>query len=145
LSYRQVDQMEIENLYKEHSFIGWTEISAKDGLMVNDSMKWETISNEKLFQWLDTLLNVLLEHTTCKFVANQWEICIVQMSRTTSILSSLPTLMLEVPVLQEFPHISSWISAYAQGQLSPGFRTMMANKFLWHFIYTRQGNLIFWK
>lgn len=56
--------MEIENLYKEHSFIGWTEISAKDGLMVNDSMKWETISNEKLLQWLDTLLNVLLENTT---------------------------------------------------------------------------------
>lgn len=39
LPHRQVDQMEIENLYKEHNFIGWTEISAKDGLMVNDSMK----------------------------------------------------------------------------------------------------------
>jgi hypothetical protein len=39
LPCRQVDQMEIENLYKEHNFIGWTEVSAKDGLMVNDSMK----------------------------------------------------------------------------------------------------------
>jgi hypothetical protein len=39
LPYRQVDQMEIESLYKEYNFIGWTETSAKDGLMVNDSMK----------------------------------------------------------------------------------------------------------
>ncbi|XP_033611595.1 ras-related protein Rab-7L1 [Cryptotermes secundus] len=39
LPYRQVHQMEIEDLYKEHNFIGWTETSAKDGLMVNDSMK----------------------------------------------------------------------------------------------------------
>jgi len=38
--------------------------------------------------------------------------------------------MLEVPVLQEFPCISSWISAYTQEHLSPLFKTMMANKFL---------------
>lgn len=31
--------MEIETFAKEHNFIGWTEVSAKDGLMVNDSMK----------------------------------------------------------------------------------------------------------
>jgi Ras-related protein Rab-7L1 len=31
--------MDIEDLYKEHSFIGWTETSAKEGLMVDDSMK----------------------------------------------------------------------------------------------------------
>lgn len=37
---RQVDQMEIENFYKEHNFIGWTETSAKEGLMVNDSMRY---------------------------------------------------------------------------------------------------------
>ncbi|CAM1313858.1 RAB29 (predicted) [Pycnogonum litorale] len=36
----QVDQADIENLYKEHNFIGWTEISVKDGLMINDSMKF---------------------------------------------------------------------------------------------------------
>lgn len=39
LSSRQVDQMEIENFYKENNFIGWTETSAKEGLMVNDSMR----------------------------------------------------------------------------------------------------------
>jgi len=70
LPYRQVDQMEIEELYKEHSFIGWTETSAKEGLMVNDSMKWEIISSEKLFQWLDTLLNVFVVHTSL----GVWEI-----------------------------------------------------------------------
>jgi Ras-related protein Rab-7L1 len=31
--------MEIETFYKEHNFIGWTETSAKEGLMVNDSMR----------------------------------------------------------------------------------------------------------
>ncbi|XP_069677630.1 ras-related protein Rab-7L1-like isoform X2 [Periplaneta americana] len=40
LPQRQVDQMEIESFYKENSFIGWTETSAKEGLMVNDSMKF---------------------------------------------------------------------------------------------------------
>ncbi|XP_021942785.1 ras-related protein Rab-7L1-like [Zootermopsis nevadensis] len=40
LPYRQVDQMEIEDLYKEHNFIGWTETSVKEGLMVDDSMKF---------------------------------------------------------------------------------------------------------
>ncbi|PNF21590.1 Ras-related protein Rab-7L1 [Cryptotermes secundus] len=39
LQHRQVDQMEIEELYKEHNFIGWTETSAKEGIMVDDSMK----------------------------------------------------------------------------------------------------------
>jgi hypothetical protein len=31
--------MEIEDFYKENNFIGWTETSAKEGLMVNDSMR----------------------------------------------------------------------------------------------------------
>jgi len=39
LSHRQVDQMEIENFQRENNFIGWTETSAKEGLMVNDSMR----------------------------------------------------------------------------------------------------------
>lgn len=33
--------MEIENFYKENNFIGWTETSAREGLMVNDSMRFE--------------------------------------------------------------------------------------------------------
>ncbi|KDR22807.1 hypothetical protein L798_00721 [Zootermopsis nevadensis] len=39
LRQRQVDQLEIEEFYKEFNFIGWTETSAKEGLMVNDAMK----------------------------------------------------------------------------------------------------------
>ncbi|XP_054279633.1 ras-related protein Rab-7L1-like [Macrosteles quadrilineatus] len=39
-SQRQVDQMEIETFYKQHNFIGWTETSPKEGLMVNDSMRF---------------------------------------------------------------------------------------------------------
>jgi Ras-related protein Rab-7L1 len=31
--------MEIEEFYKEHNFVGWTETSAKEGIMVDDSMK----------------------------------------------------------------------------------------------------------
>lgn len=37
---RQVEQMEIETFYKQHNFIGWTETSPKEGLMVNDSMRY---------------------------------------------------------------------------------------------------------
>ncbi|GLH08300.1 hypothetical protein R5R35_002538 [Gryllus longicercus] len=40
LPHRQVDQMEIEAFYKEHNFIGWTETSAKEDLMVEDSMRF---------------------------------------------------------------------------------------------------------
>jgi len=40
LAERQVDQMEIETFYKENNFIGWTETSAKEGLMVSDSMRF---------------------------------------------------------------------------------------------------------
>ncbi|XP_063609657.1 ras-related protein Rab-32-like [Penaeus indicus] len=40
LPHRQVDQLEIEKLYKDHSFTGWTETSAKEGLMVTDSMRF---------------------------------------------------------------------------------------------------------
>jgi len=37
---REVDQSEIEAFYQENHFIGWTETSAKEGLMVNDSMRY---------------------------------------------------------------------------------------------------------
>ncbi|KAI5731823.1 hypothetical protein M8J77_016689 [Diaphorina citri] len=40
LPHRQVDINDIECFYKEHNFIGWTETSTKEGLMVNDSMKF---------------------------------------------------------------------------------------------------------
>uniref|UniRef100_A0A1B6CQM7 Ras-related protein Rab n=1 Tax=Clastoptera arizonana TaxID=38151 RepID=A0A1B6CQM7_9HEMI len=40
LNNRQIDQMEIETFYKQHNFIGWTETSSKEGLMVNDSMRF---------------------------------------------------------------------------------------------------------
>lgn len=40
LLHRDVDQLEIEQFYKEYNFIGWTETSAKEGLMVHDSMKF---------------------------------------------------------------------------------------------------------
>lgn len=39
LKQRQVNQWEIETLCREHSFIGWTETSAKDDLMVGDCMR----------------------------------------------------------------------------------------------------------
>jgi Ras-related protein Rab-7L1 len=39
MQHRQVDQTEIEEFYKEYNFTGWTETSAKEGVMVNDSMK----------------------------------------------------------------------------------------------------------
>lgn len=40
LPHRQVDINDIETFYKEHNFIGWTETSTKEGLMVNGSMKF---------------------------------------------------------------------------------------------------------
>ena len=39
LSHREVEQSEIEDLCKEHDFVGWTEISVKEGLMVEESMR----------------------------------------------------------------------------------------------------------
>ena len=36
---RQVDQQEIESLCREQSFVGWTETSAKEDLMVSDCMR----------------------------------------------------------------------------------------------------------
>ena len=39
LPHREVDQSEIENFCKEHDFIGWTETSVKDNLMIDESMK----------------------------------------------------------------------------------------------------------
>ncbi|PSN30742.1 Ras-related protein Rab-7L1, partial [Blattella germanica] len=40
LPHRQVEQMEVEAFHKEHNFIAWTETSVKEGLMVNDCMKF---------------------------------------------------------------------------------------------------------
>ncbi|XP_014277502.1 ras-related protein Rab-7L1 [Halyomorpha halys] len=40
LQDRKVHQADIESFHKENNFIGWTETSAKEGLMVNDSMKF---------------------------------------------------------------------------------------------------------
>ena len=44
LAERQVDQMEIETFYKDNDFIGWTETSAKEGLMVSDAMRYDFLS-----------------------------------------------------------------------------------------------------
>lgn len=35
---REVSQDEIEELCKEHDFMGWTETSAKEGMMIEESM-----------------------------------------------------------------------------------------------------------
>lgn len=40
LTHREVEQSEIEDLCKEHDFVGWTEISVKEGLMVEESMRF---------------------------------------------------------------------------------------------------------
>ncbi|MBO8684972.1 hypothetical protein INO44_13750, partial [Staphylococcus aureus] len=51
LPQRQIDQLDIEAFYKENNFIGWTETSAKDGLMVNDSMQF--LINSMMGQYND--------------------------------------------------------------------------------------------
>ncbi|VVC45112.1 Small GTP-binding protein domain,P-loop containing nucleoside triphosphate hydrolase,Small GTPase [Cinara cedri] len=51
LAQRQIDQLDIEAFYKENNFIGWTETSAKDGLMVNDSMQF--LINSMMGQYND--------------------------------------------------------------------------------------------
>ncbi|XP_014257485.2 ras-related protein Rab-7L1-like [Cimex lectularius] len=40
LEDRRVEQLDIESFHKQHNFIGWTETSAKEGLMVNESMRF---------------------------------------------------------------------------------------------------------
>lgn len=40
LTHREVEQSEIEELCKEHDFVGWSEISVKEGLMVEESMRF---------------------------------------------------------------------------------------------------------
>jgi len=40
LNMREVNQQEIENFSHEHGFIGWTETSVKEGLMIEESMKF---------------------------------------------------------------------------------------------------------
>lgn len=40
LKHREVEQAEIEEVCKEHDFIGWTEISVKEGLMIEESMRF---------------------------------------------------------------------------------------------------------
>ncbi|KAJ9597753.1 hypothetical protein L9F63_011361 [Diploptera punctata] len=37
---KQVTREELESFHKQHNFIGWTETSAKEGIMVNESMKF---------------------------------------------------------------------------------------------------------
>lgn len=39
LPHRDVNQDEIEYAYKKGNYLGWTEVSAKEGLMVDDCMK----------------------------------------------------------------------------------------------------------
>lgn len=39
LPIRDVNQEEIEYAYRKGNYIGWTEVSAKEGLMVDDCMK----------------------------------------------------------------------------------------------------------
>ena len=34
-----MDQNEIEDMCKEHDFVGWTETSVKEGQMIDESMK----------------------------------------------------------------------------------------------------------
>lgn len=40
LTHREVYHAEIEEVCKEHDFIGWTEISVKEGMMIEDSMRF---------------------------------------------------------------------------------------------------------
>ncbi|XP_032780819.1 ras-related protein Rab-7L1 [Daphnia magna] len=55
LQEREVDQWEIETLCREHGFIGWTETSAKDDLMVGDCMRFliEIMMKYNRFQTTD--------------------------------------------------------------------------------------------
>lgn len=39
LGQKEVDQDEIEDLCKEHDFLGWSETSVKEGTMIEESMK----------------------------------------------------------------------------------------------------------
>ncbi|PAA73631.1 hypothetical protein BOX15_Mlig028188g2, partial [Macrostomum lignano] len=40
LQRREVDQAEVEGFCREHEFIGWTETSAKEGVMVDEAMRF---------------------------------------------------------------------------------------------------------
>ncbi|KAL4225960.1 Ras-related protein Rab-7L1 [Mactra antiquata] len=40
LPHREVDQAEIEEVCKEHDFVGWTEISVKEGQMIEECMRF---------------------------------------------------------------------------------------------------------
>lgn len=48
LPHREVEQSDIESFCREHEFIGWTETSVKDGLMIEESMRFliEAILNK---------------------------------------------------------------------------------------------------
>ncbi|ESP02517.1 hypothetical protein LOTGIDRAFT_138291 [Lottia gigantea] len=39
LTHREVEQQEIEDMCKEHDFLGWTETSVREGLMIEESMR----------------------------------------------------------------------------------------------------------
>lgn len=38
-SEKEVTQAEIEQIYREHEFSGWTKTSVKNGFMVNESLR----------------------------------------------------------------------------------------------------------
>ncbi|XP_046574113.1 ras-related protein Rab-7L1-like [Haliotis rubra] len=40
LSHREVEQEEIEEMCREHEFVGWTETSVKEGLMIDECMRF---------------------------------------------------------------------------------------------------------
>lgn len=40
LSHREVEQNKIEEMCKEHDFVGWTETSVKEGQMIDESMRY---------------------------------------------------------------------------------------------------------
>ncbi|XP_067684056.1 ras-related protein Rab-7L1-like [Haliotis asinina] len=40
LSHREVEQEEIEDMCREHEFVGWTETSVKEGLMIDECMRF---------------------------------------------------------------------------------------------------------
>lgn len=54
-----MEQVEIEAFHKENNFIGWTETSAKEGDMVNDSMRYTLFKNFYVNNFISFKLEVL--------------------------------------------------------------------------------------
>nr|KAG5711399.1 hypothetical protein BaRGS_025826 [Batillaria attramentaria] len=40
LGHREVEQDEVEEMCKEHDFLGWSETSVKEGTMIDESMNY---------------------------------------------------------------------------------------------------------